>query len=181
LGSQPCEATLFEVTKAMAAGDIDLLHFACHGEAQSKRIWEAGLLMTGSGGVGATPYAREVISMDITQNYARMRRADGGRAMVFLNACQAGRTGMTLTGNGGMARAFIEKGAGLFVGTLWSVGDNTALTFARTFYERLLQGERLVDATRQARAAAKHAQEPTWLAYTVYGHPYARLSVERGP
>ncbi|KRE20436.1 hypothetical protein ASE66_28985 [Bosea sp. Root483D1] len=75
-----------------------------------------------------------------------------------------------------MAEAFVRAGAGLFVGTLWSVGDKTALTFAEAFYRTLLDGKTLNQAMRAAREEAKEAAEPTWLAYTVYGHPYARLS-----
>ena len=77
-----------------------------------------------------------------------------------------------------MADAFIRAGAGLFVGSLWSVGDDTARTFAQEFYQGLKSGKTVAHATRVAREATKRANEPTWLAYTVYGHPYARLTLE---
>jgi hypothetical protein len=49
------------------------------------------------------------------------------------------------------------------------------LTFAETFYSELKKGQPLVEAARAARTAAKTRQEFTWLAYTVYGNPFARL------
>ncbi|MFY0735169.1 MULTISPECIES: DUF7379 domain-containing protein [Aurantimonas] len=159
-----------------AESDVDLYHFACHGSAGQDNIWNAGLLLSAS----TDPETREKIESRLTvQNIearADLFRPAGARPIVFLNACQAGNTGATFSGSGGMAKAFIEKGAGLFVGALWSVGDQTALSFARTFYESLASGRTVAAATREARRKAKADAEPTWLAYTVYGHPYARLS-----
>jgi hypothetical protein len=40
----------------------------------------------------------------------------------------------------------------------------------------LLKGARLSEATVHAREAARSAGDATWLAYTVYGTPNARLS-----
>lgn len=60
------------------------------------------------------------------------------------------------------------------VGTLWSVGDATASKFCETFYEALQSGRTLSQAAKAARERAKGDNEATWLAYTVYGHPYAR-------
>jgi CHAT domain-containing protein len=124
---------------------------------------------------GDGTFAEDKLHVYQVKNQASLAHPDGSRPIVFLNACQAGQAGRTLTGTGGMADAFIRRGAGLFVGTLWSIGDGTALTFADTFYDRLKAGATVSQATRAAREAAKKADEPTWLAYTVYGHPYARL------
>ena len=107
--------------------------------------------------------------------YANLRHDDGTKPLVFINACEAGATGRTLTGTGGLAETFVQCGAGLFVSTLWSIGDDTAHTFAKTFYDHLLKGETVSESARAARQASKKAKEPTWLAYSVYGHPYARL------
>ncbi|MCB1490394.1 MAG: CHAT domain-containing protein, partial [Rhodobiaceae bacterium] len=157
---------------------FDLLHFACHGAANQDQIWDAGVLMTGeiasNGDYVEDPLDAEVVGLD-----ANMRRPDHTRPMVFLNACQAGKAGASLSGTGGMARAFIMKGAGLFVGTLWSIGDDTSLTFAEVFYEEMKRGRTVTQASQAARAASREADEPTWLAYTVYGHPYARLQIDK--
>lgn len=125
-------------------------------------------------------FSEDRLDVITVQQLADLRHSDGTRPLVFLNACQVGIAGPTLSGTGGMADAFIRCGAGLFVGTLWSVGDHTAVTFAKTFYEQLKHGASVTQATREARDAAKGAEEPTWLAYAVYGHPYARLQAQGG-
>lgn len=178
-GAETVEASSTTVTKMLAAaGSFDILHFACHGAAEADRIWDASLLMAGRTREDGT-VSEDRLDVNKVRQFAEMRHVDGTRPMVFLNACQAGIAGPTLSGTGGMADAFIRCGAGLFVGTLWSVGDRTALTFAQVFYQRLKDGASVTQATRSARDAAKQANEPTWLAYTVYGHPYARLQIEQ--
>jgi CHAT domain-containing protein len=95
--------------------------------------------------------------------------------MVVLNACQIGRANYKLTGIGGFAQAFLDRGAGAFVGTLWSVGDSPARTFTERLYSELLGGQTLAQASIAAREAARQAGDATWLAYVVYGHPHLRV------
>jgi hypothetical protein len=159
--------------------EIDLIHFACHGSASEDKIWNAALLMAGKQREDGT-YVRETLTLNDIKLRARLRRENSSLAMVFVNACQAGKMGRTISGTGGIADAFISKGAGLFVSSLWSIGDDVAHTFAQEFYRQLLEGATVVQATSSARRKARDVAEPTWLAYAVYGHPYARVSVAKG-
>ena len=173
--AQEVEATQPAVKNILRDGErIDLLHFACHGTANSNDIWNAALLMTGEKRPNNS-YYREKLTVDEIDFCAILAHEDGTMPIVFINACQAGSGGNTLSGTGGLAETFVKCGAGLFVSALWSIGDKTALTFATKFYDALKEGETVVEAAGLARAAAKTAREPTWLAYTVYGHPHARL------
>lgn len=173
--AQEVEATQPAVKNILRDGErIDLLHFACHGTANSNDIWNAALLMTGEKRPDNS-YYREKLTVDEIDFCAILAHEDGTMPIVFINACQAGSGGHTLSGTGGLAETFVKCGAGLFVSALWSIGDKTALTFATKFYDALKAGETVVEAAGLARTAAKTAREPTWLAYTVYGHPHARL------
>lgn len=179
-GIQPVEATSIGVSDFLAteAADCDLLHFACHGYAEQKTDLNSHLLMAGqvrdNNRIIDDPLAAEQVKAE-----ARFRP---GRphTLVFLNACQTGRSGEGLAGVSGFADAFIRPatrlGAGAFIGALWSVDDNLALTFAETFYASLKNGLTLVEAVREARKACNAQHDFTWLAYTVYGNPFARLA-----
>lgn len=154
-------------------GKFDLLHFACHGVAESGSINEASLLMQGR--VEDEKYVIDSLSATVTAKFSNLQSKDND-PMVVLNACQAGRAGYKLTGIGGFANAFLSGGAGAFIGTLWSVGDSPARTFTETLYTTLTdKGKNLSEATIEARNAAKKAGEATWLAYVVYGHPHLRI------
>jgi hypothetical protein len=60
------------------------------------------------------------------------------------------------------------------------VSDGAAREFARELYGRLQAGSSLRDAVKSAReAVARQPDDPTWLAYTVYGDPRATLSQQR--
>ncbi|NBA98256.1 CHAT domain-containing protein [Pseudomonas sp. R5(2019)] len=151
--------------------DFDALHFACHGSTDYKQVWNAGLLLNVAGSTNTMQ-----LSVASVQTFANLA-VDGYRPLIFLNACQSGVPGRALSGAGGLAQAFVQCGAGLFVGTLWSIGDSPALGFASQFYGQLKKGRSVSQALRTAREQAKSDLDTSWLAYTVYGHPYARVSL----
>lgn len=80
---------------------------------------------------------------------------------------------LTLVGTGGWARRCLDAGAGAFVGAYWSVSDQAACGFAQAFYREVRAGKSLGAAMRAARAAIRTPDDPTWLAYTVFGDPAA--------
>ena len=83
---------------------------------------------------------------------------------------------MSLTGIGGWAAKFLRAGAGAFMGAYWSVYDQAAHDFAKAFYGQLLSGKTIGIAVQAARATVKASGDPTWLAYTVFAHPLARVA-----
>lgn len=155
-------------------GSADLLHFACHGEADSQNISNARIVLQGR--VEGQNFVPTYLDAATVNTFARLRSPERVQPIVFLNACQAGRAGYKLTGIGGFAQSFLKAGAGAFVGTLWSVGDEPAFFFGQAFYDELRKGATVAESAIAAREAARKAGDATWLAYVVYAHPHATLT-----
>jgi hypothetical protein len=166
----PAEAAPF--LDALGTPDFDVLHVACHGKAELDDIDSTELVIGDRVLTG-----REVGPVSVTATTVREEAKLRERGpLVFLNACESGQQAPSLTDVGGWPRAFWEAGAGAFVGTSWEVHEKPAARFAESFYEALLDGGTLADSAAKARAEAKKAKDATWLAFTVYGQPTARVS-----
>lgn len=119
-------------------------------------------------------YKQDKLTASEVESYTNLIGGDS-TPLVMLNAGQVGRTGYSLTNTGGFARAFMQAGAGAFIGTHWSIGDDSGLIFSTALYEELKAGKDMVTALKAAREAAKNGSELSWLAYVGYADPYAKL------
>lgn len=97
------------------------------------------------------------------------------RPAFFFNACHTGRLGWGFSGLGGWAQRLIACGAGMFLGPLFAVEDESALLMSQSFYEQLRQGKTLAEAARKARLEAREKGNAMWAAYSLYAHPNARV------
>jgi hypothetical protein len=162
---EPIASRYQEVIKALATGLYDGLHFAGHGVftgTDPNRSW----IELDDG---------ELTPWDLSGETANLGRS---HPLVFFNACEAGRSAFSLTGMGGWAPRFLNAGASAFVAPYWSVRDKAAGVFSMAFYRNLLTGEPIGEAVRKARLEVreKFPGNPTWLAYTVFADPLARVA-----
>ena len=151
---------------AMQTSTATLLHFVCHGAAQ-------------------TPVAQQIYledglvsSVQLGGNKAFRTACRKNRPLIFLNACEVGRPQPALVGVGGFAQTFIERGATAVVAPLWSVKDNLAYEVAMKFYKTLYDhpDRPFADIVREIRARAYDSAagaEDTYAAYCFYGDPLA--------
>jgi CHAT domain len=147
------------------SGHAGLLHFACHNA------------FTGSGScVTMADASFDPIDLAYAANRGVLRAT---HPLVFFNACRSAGEIPWFDRSLGWAPQFLRAGAGAFVGTLWAVRSDSALTFADAFYRHLLSGGlSLGRASLEARRAVRDVDaDPTWLAYAVYGSPAARAAV----
>jgi hypothetical protein len=156
-------ANYLDVTDALAAGEYDGLHFSGHGVFRAADPNHSGMELEDGD---------RLVPEDLS---GAVRNLGAASPLVFLNACQLGRGGMSLTDMGGWAARFLEAGAGAFVGAYWNVYDESAFNFAKELYTRLLDGESMGAAVHGARLAARDIGDPSWLAYTAFAHPEAKL------
>jgi hypothetical protein len=165
-GQPPSEviSALTPLTDLIGTGDFGLLHFACHNTYDA-----LGGSSIKLGMVQFTPTLLEVAGIrEVLKRSA---------PTVFINACRSAGLAATYNRLDGWASKFLEAGAGAFIGTLWAVSDGAAREFAQELYRQLQAGSPLGEAVMQARhAAASQPDDPTWLAYTVYGDPRATVS-----
>jgi hypothetical protein len=164
---QPPDKVISELTplqNLIASGDFGLLHFACHNTYNPADGSSIKL-----GNVQFTPTFMKIAAKD--------QVLAGSAPTVFINACRSAGLRATYNRLDGWASKFLEAGAAAFIGTLWAVSDGAAREFAQELYGRLQGGSSLGEAVTHARAvAASQPDDPTWLAYTVYGDPRATLS-----
>jgi hypothetical protein len=161
-----------KVLDALNRPGFDVLHIACHGEASHDDIARSSLIIGDRPGEQNQPQPVAIDSRTVSVEAELWERTP----LVFLNACESGRLGASLTEWGGWPKTFWDCGAGAFVGTSWPVREKPARVFAETFYKSLLGGRTLAQAAGDARAAAKELKDASWLAYKVYGQPNARKS-----
>lgn len=163
------QARSTEVVEALASGAHDGWHFVCHAQA------------------GETDADRSYLRLqdydELTPDDLQGEASELGKAkpLVFLNACQTGQSGLSLTGIGGWAAGFLGAGAGAFLGPLWSIRDSRARTFAKAFYKALVAGKTLGEAVQEARSALRESfpGDPGWLGYVVFGMAGARTTERR--
>jgi hypothetical protein len=154
------------VLQAFASGDFDGIHFAGHGLHRDLDVEGSWLVLDQGEDLWPDDLSGEVGNLGNTWPLA------------FLNSCQSGRAGFSLTHLGGWAPALLRAGAGAFLGPLWAVSDQGAEFFARSFYQALLTEKKSIgEAVRQARLAVRTEMpgDPAWLAYTLFAEPLARV------
>ena len=151
---------------ALLAGPLRIVHVSGHGEIRDD-----------GGGV--------VLSDGAVLGPNEIRAMRWVPELVFVNCCFIGqvRPDSKLPRNAlgaqrpafaaGVAAELIKIGVRCVVAAGWAVEDDPAMLFARRFYQRLLAGDRFVDAVGQARLAAYEARPAgnTWAAYQCYGDP----------
>jgi CHAT domain-containing protein len=146
--------------------DYDIVHYAGHADYHAEDPSDSGWLLT-----DGRLRAREISAM-------------GGLSpmplMIFSNACQSGQSGDWQIQDGyeqkvfGLANAFLLSGVQHYIGTFWEILDEPSLHFAKSFYTRVAQGERVGEALRRARAdLIETFSEETilWASYMLYGDP----------
>ena len=166
----PVEATL-EVLEALldASEPISLWHIATHGNWEAKDANQSIVVLADG---------RKLRPTDL--HGPRQARISRDRPLVFLNACRVGQQGWSLAQLGGWAAAWVDRcRCGAFISPLWSVDDALACTFACTFYDALWNGKTVGQAAQTARVQIRQMNpiDATWLAYSVYAHPNARIKV----
>jgi tetratricopeptide (TPR) repeat protein len=172
----------------LLARDWRVVHIAGHGEAPKlvgpepqqegdppQRVADPGGVVLSHGFLGPS----EIRSMRTVPE------------LVFVNCCHlAERDAAQLLSDDLGSRAefastvadeLIKIGVRCVVAAGWAVEDGPACEFAHEFYRALLDGERFLDASARARAAAWKVRGSgnTWAAYQCYGDPDWRL-VTRG-
>jgi hypothetical protein len=156
------DADLDTLYGVLEEGGYRGLHFIGHGRYNPDKPDESVLVLGG-----------EALEPDDLSG----RRLNFGRdqPLVFLNACEVGQVGYSLTRLGGWAPAFLRAGASVFIGSMFRVTDTLAADFAEAFYKELVGGAPVSQAVRQARAAIKSDTDPSWLGYSLYAHPLAKV------
>jgi hypothetical protein len=153
-----------ELNALVTSGDFDIIHFAGHGDYRSEDRQRSGWVLD----------ANEFLSaVDIS----RMRKAPW---LIVANACYSGalRQGPRYPSleearrGASIAEAFMERGVRNYLGTGWTVDDDQAEMFARTFYGDLLINKPLGQALGNARGRLFEKPDgATWGAYQLYGDP----------
>jgi tetratricopeptide (TPR) repeat protein len=194
-----------EIVRELFARPYRVLHLAGHGAYEFVPLRNAdGEPVTRSGYDGCdTPEALPVSGMVIGRQaeisprgeardrYVLLTPAEIEQMrfvpeLVFINCCFGG---MDRSGYDPVARddrhrlaanvstQLIRMGVRAVIAAGWAVDDAAAVTFARTFYQRMLDGETFGWAVQQARKKAylEHGTVNTWGAYQCYGDPDYRL------
>jgi hypothetical protein len=143
----------------------ELLHFACHCEANqpSAFLTRLDLMLAG-----------ECVSLDVSLLATKLHRHTGEDEpgpLVFLNACGSGQQTPSYEPPGFPDKWIRHRGALAVIATLCPVPDVFANAFAREFYKHLLVGEG-GSVAGALLAARRHFMEeyhnPLGLAYVLY-------------
>lgn len=161
-GGAPIEA-LQPLRDPLERADFGVLHFACHNTFRAD---------TGS----AIRFGADSFVPSSLAPAEAMRALEDAAPLVVMNACRSAGQSPSYTELVGWATRFIDAGASAFIGSLWDVRDTSAKRFIETFYGAVLDGRTLGEAVVQARAQLDEPDDPTWLAYTVYGDAAATIT-----
>jgi CHAT domain-containing protein len=166
-------ATKDTVLEFLKNGEAHIIHFSCHGKSSEDA--NVGEILLEDGPLSA---------FELESREIRFGLPAKCHPLVFINACESGRTGLTLGGVGGLASAFVDISCGAVIGTLWSVDDKDAFDVVQMFYSYLLEAKEplsIADIMRKIRKEFDRQKRDTFLAYTFFGDPHATVALRQIP
>lgn len=161
------DATRAALEKAFRSGTYDVIHYAGHAFFDAADPGNSGILCAGQ----VVLSGRDLVGLGNVP------------ALVFFNACEAGRVRQApargssaaptmrerIDRNVGLAEAFLRGGVANYVGTYWPVGDDPAKLFAERFYKGLMNGQSIGTALVASRKAVWESGSVDWADYIHYG------------
>src|SRR5215212_3321183 len=164
--------TYRDVSRELDTTRYDVLHYAGHARFDPEGHGRGGLVL-----------ADKILT---PEDLSTRRYLPG---VVFANACQSAETGVREDPFGGgeqtvdLVTGLLRAGVRGFVGSMWRVDDEAAMTFADSFYGTLSSigqhdprhrkpiGAAVADARRAV--IDRHGEgEPAWAGYALYGSPW---------
>ncbi len=161
------DATRAALEKAFRSGRYDVIHYAGHAFFDPVDSGNSGILCAGK----VVLSGRDLVGLGNLP------------ALVFFNACEAGRVRRApgrgtrsaptikerIDTNVGLAEAFLRGGVANYVGTYWPVGDHPAKLFAEQFYKSLMRGQSISAALVAGRKVVWESSSVDWADYIHYG------------
>ena len=158
------KATKAAILSALRAGKHDIVHYAGHAFFDEQAPARSGLVCAG----------REVLSGPDMMGISNLP------FVIFFNACEAGRVrgkpapaatpaSDRIAQSSGVAEALMRGGIANYMSTYWPVNDQSAVGFATTFYQRILDGAPIGAALLEGRQAVLELGVRDWADYVLYG------------
>jgi hypothetical protein len=156
------KATLSAVLEELVQG-VDIFHFTGHGGTS----WNKARIFLSDGDLWA-------------KDLKTILKNSSAPSLSFFNACEscidAPKSGKVTWKPYSWAYALANEGGNAFIGTMWTVWEPEAQTFADTFYRKFLgyKNNSLGEAMQLAREDTKKGESDTlfsWPAYILYGPP----------
>jgi CHAT domain-containing protein len=125
-------------------GGSDMLHFACHAQADAVEPLNGGIMLAGD---------EQLTLRDI------LRGSAGQRRLVVLSACETAVINAALANEViSLNTGFLQAGAAGIIGSLWSVPDASTAMLMKYFYTGWRQaGRQPAEALRQAQLSIRDA------------------------
>ncbi len=165
-------ATPKSLQQALQTGHYHIVHFIGHGVYDETRNEGCLVFEDERGG-----------SLMLGQRSVREIFGGRGLSLVFLNACESGKGGLS-DFNKGVAQSLVAHGLPALVANQYSVLDSSASSFAQHFYWSLAHGRSLGDSAREARIAVNysyHGELIDWAIPVLYARDANRaLCTPRG-
>jgi CHAT domain/Protein of unknown function (DUF2934) len=154
----------------LAAGQFSLLHFASHNSFSRTPPFNKITL------------GKAAFDPSFLNQYKPRAAFRASSPLIFINACGSDQRTPIYTHLGGWADAFLNAGAGAFIGSLWEVRDKSSLSFATELYTALTEGKTVGEsiAAGRKKLRSEDPSDPTWLAYTLWGDPAAKVRFRGG-
>ncbi len=142
-----------------AAGDAQVLHFACHGFTDDRFPLRSGLVLSTPSRAGGN------IDDGVLQSSEVLERMRLNADLVVLSGCDTGG-GLLHGGEGlmGLSRAFFGAGARSVVASQWAISDASTAELIERFYAGLRDGLALDVALQRA--------QQSFVAQVRWSHPY---------
>lgn len=160
-----------DVISFLKSGTAQAVHFACHGQMDHQNPLRSQLIMEDSpDNLRPTVISAQEVEMGLGKAHP----------LVFLNACQVGSAGASLSLMAGFPGAFLKAGASAVISPLWTISDEHAKAITEAFYQAAFAnpGATLGEIMQGIHKQWADKQHLTFLAYVLYGDPQARVAFQ---